>query len=392
MKGLARFHFPTEILFGAGGLPKLGEETVALGLRRPLLMSDPGVARAGWVDSAVSHLTKAGGEPVVFASIRSNPGQADCDAAVALCESHACDGLVALGGGSVIDCAKGTGALLALRRAGTPASLAELDCMAGGRDRMPRALPPLIAVATTPGTGSEISRAALLQLESPPRKVMLLSRALIPALAILDPQLCGSCPDALLAGTGMDALSHALEVYLAPKFHPPVDALALAALGQVARALPKAYSCNRGSPDRIDALSELMMGSMMAAMGFDKGVGLVHCLSHPLSALFGVHHGTANAVLLPTTLAFTAAAGKSAQRLAELGAVFAGAGLPADPIAAVVELNRTLHMPTTLSALGVTANRLGEAAALAVADPCRLTATARFRAADAEAMYKCCLG
>ena len=214
---------------------------------------------------------------------------------------------------------------------------------------------------------------------------MFLSRRLIPRLAICDPQLAQSCPPWLAAGAGMDALSHGIEEYLSPRPHPAVDAVALEVVRRVARDLPALAESVPGTHERLRLTGEMMMSALMAGMGFEKGVGLVHCLSHPLSALFGVHHGTANAVLLPAALRFQAAA--VPEKMRTLGQAFASAGLPADPAEAVAKLNRTLGIPRGLAAMGVSADRLPAAARQALADPCRLTTPVRFTAADAGRLY-----
>jgi alcohol dehydrogenase class IV len=289
-----------------------------------------------------------------------------------------------------MDAAKCAAVLVATRSPGGNAPtfppLSDFDVMAGGRERMPAQIPPLIAVPTTAGTGSEVSPAAMVQPDGADRKIMLLSRAIIPRRAVCDPDLVLSCPPWLIAGAGMDAISHAIEVYLSPRPHPPADALALEALRRGARALPRLFDALPGTNDRRAAAAEMMLSALMAAMGFEKGVGLVHCLSHPLSAIFGVHHGTANAILLPAALEFVAPA--VAAKMGPLASACAEAGLPADVIVAVRELNRRLSIPAGLSALGVRQDKLGRAAALAEGDPCRLTTPVRFRRGDAEELYR----
>jgi alcohol dehydrogenase class IV len=222
-----------------------------------------------------------------------------------------------------------------------------------------------------------------------PRKIMLLSRRLIPRLAVCDPELTMTCPPWLVAGAGMDALSHAVEEWLSPRPHPAVDAIALEVVRRVARDLPRLHAAvvaGADTTERRDPAAGMMMSALMAGMGFDKGVGLVHCLSHPLSALAGVHHGTANAVLLPAALEFQRP--HVPDKMRTLGEAFASAGLPGDPVEAVRELNRRLGLPAGLAAMGVGEGVLETAATQAFADPCRLTTPVRFKPADAAALYR----
>jgi alcohol dehydrogenase class IV len=386
VNGLARFHSPTEILFGFAAVDRLAEEAAALSLRRPLLLADVGAAQAGLLERCRAPLRSAGVDHVVFDRVRPDPREADCRAAAADYLAEGCDGIVALGGGSALDAAKVAALLIATRSADGFAPAAAFDIMAGGRGRIPANLPPLLAVPTAAGTGSEVSPAAMVQPDGADRKIMLHSRALLPRRVVCDPDFVAGCPPRLIAGAGMDAVSHAIEVYLSPRPHPPADALALDALRRAGGALPRLYESPVGSPARRDAAWEMMMAALTAAMGFDKGVGLVHCLSHPLSAIFGVHHGTANAVLLPACLEFVA--GAAGGKMRGPAAACAQAGLPADVIAAVRELNRRLEIPAGLAALGVTEDGLDRAAEQAEADPCKLTTPVRFKRTDAAMLYR----
>ena len=377
MNGLARFHSPTEVLFGFGAAAKLPEELAAMGFRSPQFLVDEHVAAAEGIIQACAR------DMAVDASTyAADTEEARWRGLAGIAAARGTDVIVAVGGGTTMDGAKLV-SVLAVMPQGVP--LADLDCMAGGRERLDRhagGFLPVIAVPTTAGTGSEVSPAAMVQpAAGPPRKIMLLSRRLIPRLAVCDPELALSCPDALAAGAGMDALSHGIEVFLSPRPHPALDAVALEVVRRTAADLPALLAAPAGSPQRRERTADMMMSALMAGMGFEKGVGLVHCLSHPLSALAGAHHGTANAVLLPAALRFQSAA--VAGKMQRLGRAFADAGLPADPAVAVAEINRRVGMPAGLSAMGVAAEVLETAAAQAVRDPCRLTAPVRFRADDA---------
>ncbi len=350
---MALIQYLTTIRFGAGVLAELPEALAAAGITRPLLVTDPGLAGA----SPVAAVRRFVPEASVFAATPANPTEAAVLAALDQYRAAECDGLVAVGGGSPIDLAKGV-ALLATH-AGPLASYAAIAC---GVPRITDATAPVIAVPTTAGTGSEVGRAALLTLDDG-RKLGFISPYLIPRQAICDPDLTLALPPGLTAATGMDALTHCIETFLSPRDNPPADAIALDGAARAWRFLPDAVK----DGSNAEARREMMMAALQGGLTFQKGLGAVHGLSHALGGLKDpvLHHGTLNAVLLPAVLRFNAKT--VPEKYARLRAAL-GLALEADLAAAVADFTAALGLPRTLSALGVPHRVLREAAGAAERD------------------------
>jgi hypothetical protein len=338
---MALITYLTTIRFGDGVLNELPEDFAALGITRPLIVTDRGVVATGLLERLFA-VMPPGMPRIVFDGVPSNPTEAATIAAVERYKGEGCDGLIGFGGGSPIDLAKAV-SILATHE-GPLARYAAID---GGIPLITPALAPVIAIPTTAGTGSEVGRAALMNLEDG-RKVGLISPHLIPKRAICEPDLTLGLPPKLTAATGMDALSHCVETFLSPRFNPPADAIALDGAGRIARNLEKAVA-NGG--DR-EARSELMMGALQGGMCFQKGLGAVHGLSHALGSLKEppLHHGTLNAVLLPPVLRFNVASADDKH-----GRLALAMGLAADADLAehFDELNARIGMPRTLGEMGV---------------------------------------
>ncbi len=282
--------WPTRVLLGPGAIARLGEEVRRLGMRRPLVVSDPGVVRAGIAARLHALLSAAGLSFARFEDVQSNPTDRDVAAGLAAFRAGDCDGLVAVGGGSAID----VGKLVQLLTTHEP-PLSRYDDAAGGDRLVKGDMPPLLAVPTTAGTGSEVGRSGVATLPDTGRKTVIFSPHLLPRCAICDPELTLGLPPALTAWTGMDAFTHGLEAYVATGFHPLADAVALDAIRRVARALPVAVKDGRDLAARTD----MMIAAMEGAMAFQKGLGACHALAHALGPVSGVHHGLANAIVLP---------------------------------------------------------------------------------------------
>jgi 4-hydroxybutyrate dehydrogenase len=351
----------TTIHLEEGAVRLLPSECARLGVKRPLLVTDPGVRRAGILDAI-----PGAGAMVLFDATPANPTEAAVRAAVELYRAEGCDGVVAVGGGSSMDLGKGVA--LAATHDGP---LRQYALVEGGVSRITPATAPVIAVPTTSGTGSEVGRAAVIILDDG-RKLALLSPHVIPKSAICDPELTYGLPPLLTAATGMDALSHCFETFMAPSFNPPADAIALDGLRRGWRSIEQATR----SPRDRDARRDMMTAALEGALAFQKGLGCVHSLSHALGGLEPrLHHGTLNAVLLPAVIRFN---GPSPSLVAEDKLVRMGAaiGTPgdADAIAtAVADLNVRLGLPLGLGALGVREELFPRIVAGALSDHCHAT-------------------
>src|SRR3569833_992991 len=320
---MARIAYLTTIDFGPGVLTTLSDAIRELAIRRPLLVADKGVLAAGLVDKARSNLPA--GTPL-FLDSPPNPSETAGKAALAQYRAEGCDGIVALGGGSPIDLAKGV-ALLATH----DVELEQYAMIYGGLERITAKVAPIIAIPTTAGTGAEVGRAALLTRDDG-RKLGIISPHLIPRRAICDPELTLGLPPGLTAATGLDALSHCIETYCSPRDNPPAEAIALDGAGRIWRNIELAATTG----SNLGARTELMMGALMGGLSFQKGLGAVHSLSHALGGLKDVslHHGTLNAVLMPIVVRFNAPAiGDKLERLKS------ATGITGAVVAAFVVLN-----------------------------------------------------
>ena len=336
---MARITYLTAIDFGAGELAGLPGALADLAIARPLLISDHGLAATGLLD-VVTAMVPTG--VAVFLDTPPNPTEAAVHAALELYHRRDCDGIVALGGGSPIDLAKGV-ALLATHGG----KLEDYAVIYGGLERIGPAVAPVIAIPTTAGTGAEVGRAALLTLDDG-RKLGVISPHLIPRRAICDPELTLGLPPGLTAATGLDALSHCIETFLSPRDNPPAEAIALDGAGRLWRFLPRAF--DNGAD--LEARREVMMGALQGGLSFQKGLGAVHSLSHALGGLkdLRLHHGTLNAILMPLVLRFNAPVVED--KLARLKAAM-GLAEDVDLAAALEALNRRFALPAGLAAMGV---------------------------------------
>jgi alcohol dehydrogenase class IV len=358
---MAVINYLTTVHIDFGAIRMLGVELQRLGIQRPLIVTDRGIRAAGIADKVLEALGPDC-TPNVFEDTPPNPTEAAVSAATDLYLGNGCDGIVAVGGGSPIDLGKAT-ALLATH----PAPLQTYAAVEGGASLITSRVAPLVAIPTTAGTGSEVGRGAVIVMESG-RKLGLLSPFLLPKLAICDPELTLGLPPALTAATGMDALAHCIETFLAPAINPPAEAIALDGLRRGMANIGKATADGH---DR-DARWNMMMAAMEGALAFQKGLGAVHALSHPLGAVpdVSLHHGTLNAVLLPVVLRFNKPATEAKQ-----AALVQAMGLPAgvDPAQAISELNARLGLPAGLGAMGVPRDVLKDIAVAATKDHCHAT-------------------
>lgn len=338
---MALINYLTTIRLDFGALAHLPDDLAAAGIGRPLLVADHGVAAAGLLDR-VRAAWPGGTAAPTFLETPSNPTEEAAEAALEVYRANGCDGLIAVGGGSPMDLAKAVAVLAA-----HPGPLQTYAAVLGGTPRITAATAPVVAIPTTAGTGSEVGRGAVITFRDG-RKLALLSPHLIPRRAICDPELTLGLPPLLTAATGMDAVSHCIECYISPVDNPVAAAIAIDGLERATRALPRAVADGQ---DR-EARREMMIAAFEGALAFQKGLGAVHALSHPLGALkeFRLHHGTLNAVLLPPVLRFNApAAGAKYDGLRRAMGLAAGA----DVADAVARFSAGLGLPASLSQMGV---------------------------------------
>nr|WP_315526845.1 iron-containing alcohol dehydrogenase [uncultured Achromobacter sp.] len=341
---MALINYVTEIHFGAGVLADLKEVCNRLGITKPLIVTDRGVEAAGIIDRVKSALGNA--SFAVFSDTPPNPSETAVRAGVASLKNAGCDGVVAVGGGSSIDLAKAVA--VSARHDG---ALRQFALIEGGMQNITAATLPIVAVPTTAGTGSEVGRGAIIILEDG-RKVGILSPHVIPKVAICDPELTLGLPAGLTAATGMDAIAHCIETFLAPAFNPPADGIALDGLWRAWRHIEVAMD----EPANIEARANMMSASLQGALAFQKGLGCVHSLSHSLGGINPtLHHGTLNAILLPAVVRFNRGA-ETVAREDKIARLQQAMGLSASQSVeeALVTKSRALNLPTGLGELGVT--------------------------------------
>ena len=360
---MALIYYVTQIQFEFGAIKLLKQECERVGISRPLIVTDAGVKAAGVLQKALDALP--GMSVTVFDQTPSNPTEAAVRAAAEVYKAHGCDGLIAVGGGSAIDCAKGVA--IAATHEGPLTVYATIE---GGSPRITDRVAPLIAVPTTSGTGSEVARGAIIIVDDG-RKLGFHAWFLVPKAAICDPELTLGLPAHLTAATGMDAIAHCMETFMAPAFNPPADGIALDGL---ARGWAHIEPATRDGTDR-EARLNMMSASMQGAMAFQKGLGCVHSLSHSLGGVDPrLHHGTLNAMFLPAVVRFNSAAEsiQKEQRLQRMAHAMGLASISAIP-EAIQEMNARLGLPTGLAAMGVREDQFDKVIAGAMADHCHKT-------------------
>ena len=360
---MAFIYYVTQIQFDFGAIKLLKQECARVGITRPLIVTDAGVKAAGILQKALDQLP--GLKVAVFDETPSNPTEAAVRAATAIYKTSNCDGLIAVGGGSAIDCAKGVA--IAATHEGPLTTYATIE---GGSAKITDRAVPLIAVPTTSGTGSEVARGAIIIVDDH-RKLGFHSWHVVPKAAICDPELTLGLPARLTAATGMDAIAHCMETFMSAAFNPPADGIALDGLERGWAHIERA---TRDGGDR-EARFNLMSASMQGAMAFQKGLGCVHSLSHSLGGVDPLlHHGTLNAMFLPAVVQFNAAA-ESMQKEKRLERMARAMGLASggDIADALRDMNARLQLPTGLAAMGVMSASFKKIIRGARADHCHLT-------------------
>ncbi|MBK6866974.1 MAG: iron-containing alcohol dehydrogenase [Burkholderiales bacterium] len=360
---MALIQYLTQIEFDYGAVAQLRAHCQRVGIARPLLVTDAGVRAAGVLQPVIDAL---GDMPhAVYDGTPSNPTETAVRAAAELYRAEHCDGLIAVGGGSAIDCAKGV-AIAATH----PGPLTTYATIEGGSTRITEAVAPLIAVPTTAGTGSEVARGAIVIVDDG-RKLGFHNWALMPKAAICDPALTLGLPPMLTAATGMDAIAHCMETFMAPAFNPVADGIALEGLRRGWAHIERATADGSDHEARLN----MMAASMHGALAFQKGLGCVHSLSHSLGGVDPrLHHGTLNAVFLPAVIGFNASAEniQTEDRLARMAQAM-GLAAGADVAQAVRDMTARLGLPTGLRAMGVTEAMFNRVVEHALLDHCHQT-------------------
>ena len=381
---LSTWSFPTKIVFGASSSEPLAEVAKSLGMKRPLVVTDPGIVKSGLLDGVTASLARAKIPWQLFDRVEANPTEASVFPGVSAFSQANCDGVIAVGGGSALDAAK------AIRLKTThPLPLEEYDDLRGGAEKISSNLPPMIAIATTSGTGSEVGRSAVIALKATGRKTVIFSPYLIPSVALADPSLTLRLPPHLTAATGMDAMTHNLEAYLAAGIHPMCDAIGLKGVEICRRYLPRAVS-NGGD---LEARSQMMVAAIMGGVAFQKGLGTVHSLAHPLSTVAGMHHGLTNAILLPHVMRFNlpAVPERFPDLALALGIIAPGHSceeLALRAISAIEQLNHEIGIPPRLRDAGVREEMIPVMVPLAMQDGCRLLNPRPTSAEEMEMLYR----
>ena len=354
---LVTWSFPTTIVFGAGALASVPEHVKRIGGKRVLVVCDPGVRKAGLASRVLDVLKGANIDAHAFDGVDPNPVEKNVFDGVREYNDYGADCLVAVGGGAPLDTAK----LIALK-ATHERPLVDYDDATGGDRFIGPNVPPLIAIPTTAGTGSEVGRSGVVTLAANGRKTVIFSPHLLAKVAILDPELTVSMPPRVTAATGFDALTHCLEAYVALGDHPMADAIALGGIELVARHRERAVA----EPTDLDARGGMMKAAMMGAVAFQKGLGACHSLAHPLSSEKGMHHGLANALCLPAVIEFNEAAVGDKRRACVTS-------WTVEPTAArkpSVTCASASGLPSGLRAEGITAADITKLADKAIDDAC----------------------
>lgn len=360
---MAFMNYVTQIQLDFGAVKLLPQECERVGIKRPLIVTDSGVRAAGVLQKALDAMP--GLKVAVFDQVPSNPTEAAVRAAVEVYRANECDGLIAVGGGSPIDCAKGVA--IAATHEGPLTRYATIE---GGSTRITEKVAPVIAVPTTSGTGSEVARGAIIIVDDH-RKLGFHSWHLVPRAAICDPELTLGLPPRLTAATGMDAIAHCMETFMSAAVNPPADGIALDGLERGWASIERA---TKNGQDR-EARFNLMSASIEGSLAFQKGLGCVHSLSHSLGGVDPrQHHGTLNAVFLPAVIRFNASA-ESMRKERRLERMAHAMGLKSanDVADAVKDMNARLGLPSGLAEMGVQREWFGRVIAGAMADHCHKT-------------------
>ncbi len=352
-------NYPTAIKFGAGRIQELAEHCKANGVTRPLFVTDPGLAAMPMVGAIVEDVKRAGLGIAVFSDVRPNPVEANVVEGVKAYKAGNHDGVVAFGGGSGLD----VGKMVALMH-GQQLSVFDLEDVDDWWTRADATrISPIIAVPTTAGTGSEVGRAGVVTHPVTHEKKIIFHPAIMPRVAILDPELTVGLPATLTAATGMDALAHVVEAYCAPFYHPLAAGVALEGMRLIKDNLARAVKKGQA----LDARGHMLMASTMGATAFQRGLGAIHALSHPFGGLYDAHHGTLNGIIMPYVVK---ANRRKIEKDIERAAAYLGIKGGFDGFLKwILALRKEIGIPHALAEIGIDTSRLDEVAAMAIKDP-----------------------
>lgn len=377
MEARYTFNFPTPIRFGAGVIDELPSHLKSHKFKTPLLVTDKLVSELDFFKEIVECLKRVGLSPKVYFEMHKNPIESDVLNGGEAYASANCDCIIGIGGGVALDVARAIALRINHRR-----ELFDYDDLVGGDQYVTEDVPYFIAVPTTAGTGSEVGRSAIISEDVSKKKRILFSPKLLAKQVYADPILTMELPPFITAATGMDALTHCMEAYLAKNYHPMCDGIALEGMSLISKSIEKATH----KPD-LQSRSDMLLGSLMGAVAFQKGLGVVHSLAHPLSSLLDTHHGLANAVNLPYGMTFNySGQEKRFDRMAEFLGVVDDDGERV--VTYLFELNERLDLPTRLREIGVKETHLNELSRLAILDFCHPNNPKPVAMVDFQSLYK----
>jgi alcohol dehydrogenase len=355
----ANWSYPTSVKLGRGRIKELADACKSLGMKKPLLVTDRGLASMAITKNALDILEDAGLGRAIFADVDPNPNEKNLEAGIKAFRDGSHDGVVAFGGGSGLDLGKCVAFMVGQSRPvwdfediGDWWTRAGVDGIA-----------PIVAVPTTAGTGSEVGRASVITNSATHVKKIIFHPKFLPGVVIADPELTVGMPKIITAGTGMDAFAHCLEAYSSPFYHPMSAGIALEGMRLVKEFLPRAYK--EGTD--LEARANMMSAAAMGAVAFQKGLGAIHALSHPIGAVYNTHHGMTNAVVMPAVLRFNRSAIE--EKIARAAAYLGISGGFDGFYDYVLKLRSELNVPDNLTAMGITSDRIDELAAMAIEDP-----------------------
>ncbi|MGO6999230.1 iron-containing alcohol dehydrogenase [Rhizobium leguminosarum] len=376
----ANWSYPTSVKLGRGRIKELADACKSLGIKKPLLVTDRGLASMAITRNALDILEDAGLGRAIFADVDPNPNEKNLEAGVRAFKDGGHDGVVAFGGGSGLDLGKCVAFM-----AGQTRPVWDFEDIGDWWTRASlEGIAPIVAVPTTAGTGSEVGRASVITNSETHVKKIIFHPKFLPGVVISDPELTVGMPKIITAGTGMDAFAHCLEAYSSPFYHPMSAGIALEGMRLVKEFLPRAY---REGTD-LEARANMMSAAAMGAVAFQKGLGAIHALSHPIGAVYNTHHGMTNAVVMPAVLRFNR---KAIEEKIGRAAAYLGISGGFDGFYDyVLKLRSELGVPETLSAMGIAADRIDELSAMAIEDPSAGGNPVALTLENTKALFKDC--